>query len=110
MSGQKVNQQKSCVVTHVNFPRIRKHSIAEISGFQTKEFPVTYWDARYMQGGGRNAIFQEFVTRSREMCCDAKETTIAWWEIDSNQECAIVYASSHICCIYPSPPRRSLAR
>mgnify|MGYP004717971123 CR=1 FL=1 len=48
VSGQKVNQQKSCVVIHVNFPRIRKHSIVEISGFQTKEFPVTYWDARYM--------------------------------------------------------------
>nr|XP_027083712.1 uncharacterized protein LOC113706014 [Coffea arabica] len=42
VSGQKVNQQKSCVLAHANFIGSRKWSIAKMTGFQSKEFPVRY--------------------------------------------------------------------
>lgn len=55
--GQKVNQQKSCVLAHVNFPRIRKRSIAEMTRFQSKKFPVKYMDCLLYAGQRKRCYF-----------------------------------------------------
>ena len=57
VSVQKVNQQKSFVVTYVNSPKIRKRSIAEITEFQTKEFPVTYMGCSLYVGRRKRCYF-----------------------------------------------------
>nr|XP_027082465.1 uncharacterized protein LOC113704792 [Coffea arabica] len=72
VSGQKVNQQKSCVLAHANFPGSRKRSIAEMIGFQSKEFLVRYLGYPLYAGRRRRCYFAGV--------CDSVTSKVLLWK------------------------------
>ncbi|XP_027096071.1 uncharacterized protein [Coffea arabica] len=59
VSGQKVNHQKSCFLLHSTIPRVRKSMVAEITGFQPREFPVKYLGCPLYVGRRKKCYFSE---------------------------------------------------
>ena len=59
VSGQKVNHQKSCSLSHGKFPRMRKRIVGEITRFQSREFPVKYLGCPLYIGRRKNCYFSE---------------------------------------------------
>ncbi|XP_027170444.1 uncharacterized protein LOC113770234 [Coffea eugenioides] len=72
VSGQQVNHQKSCFLTHSNFPRARKRMLGELTGFSSREFPVKYLGCPLYVGRRKKVYFSAI--------CDSILGTVLSWK------------------------------
>ncbi|XP_027172427.1 uncharacterized protein LOC113772083 [Coffea eugenioides] len=72
VSGQQVNHQKSCFLSHSRFPRARKRMLGELTGFPLREFPVKYLGCPLYVGRRKKGYFSEI--------CDSILARVLSWK------------------------------
>ncbi|EOY14356.1 Uncharacterized protein TCM_033752 [Theobroma cacao] len=66
ISGQRINAQKSCFVTHTNIPNSRRQIIAQATGFNHQLLPITYLGAPLYKGHKKVILFNDLVAKIEE--------------------------------------------
>lgn len=63
VSGQKVNERKSCFLTGNSVDPHFIHDIKEVTGFERGQFPITYLGAPLFRGPPISAYFRDWITK-----------------------------------------------
>ncbi|EOY06960.1 Uncharacterized protein TCM_021522 [Theobroma cacao] len=66
LSGQRINPQKSCVVTHTNMASSRRQIILQATGFSHRPLPITYLGAPLFKGHKKVILFNDLVAKIEE--------------------------------------------
>nr|XP_027120658.1 uncharacterized protein LOC113737662 [Coffea arabica] len=73
MSGQQVNCQKSCFVTHDKLSPARRRVVSQVSGFQAKSLPLKYLGCTLYFGRRRCSYFFD-------ICSSVAKRVLSWKE------------------------------
>ncbi|EOY17513.1 Uncharacterized protein TCM_036737 [Theobroma cacao] len=77
LSGQRINPQKSCVVTHTNMASSRRQIILQATGFSHRPLPITYLGAPLYKGHKKVMLFNDLVAKIEERITGWENKTLS---------------------------------